>query len=217
VKFAQALQIAFVATAAIGVFSFVRTAQDAEARRLCTSVCRLRPNYAARNRLVPDFELPKLGGGVYRMSAQRGKTIVLNFWTKNCQPCMEEMPSVAMLSQMLGSVPGAELVTISTDETMQDVEATLRSVLNAPAPFVVLHDPEGKVVTGLFGTKLYPETWIIDPKGVIRARIDGARNWSDPLTVDYLKLLKEPRSCQVSFEAGQPSGPWAGMCSETSP
>ncbi len=216
-KLVQALQIGFVATAAIGVFSFVRTLADAEARRLCTSVCRLHPDYAGRNRTAPDFELPRLGGGTFRMSAERGKTVVLNFWTKNCQPCMDEMPSLVALSQMLGSVPGAELVTISTDETLQDVEATLTSVLSGPAPFIVLHDPEAKVVSELFGTKLYPETWFIDPAGVIRARVDGARDWSDPLVVDYVKLLREPRSCQVGFEAGQPTGPWQGLCAEVSP
>ena len=34
-----------------------------------------------------------------------------------------------------------------------------------------------KVVGDSFGTKLYPETWFIDPKGVVRARVDGARSW----------------------------------------
>ena len=61
-KSAQLAQLLVVAAAAFGVYSFARTARDGEARRVCTSLCALAPNYAGRNRLAPDFELPSLTG-----------------------------------------------------------------------------------------------------------------------------------------------------------
>jgi hypothetical protein len=41
----------------------------------------------------------------------------------------------------------------------------------------------------MYGTLKYPETWIVDARGVIRLRVDGARNWSDPLSLDVLDLF----------------------------
>jgi hypothetical protein len=54
---------------------------------------------------------------------------------------------------------------------------------------MILFDPQRSVVTGKFGTRLFPETWIIDPEGVIRARFDRAIPWDNPVLVDYLQSL----------------------------
>jgi len=51
----------------------------------------------------------------------------------------------------------------------------------------VLFDPDRKIITGKFGTRLFPETWIIDPRGVVRLRVDGARDWSSALSVEAIK------------------------------
>jgi hypothetical protein len=82
-------------------------------------------------------------------------------------------------------------------------------------PFEVLIDPDAKVVADRFGTKLYPETWFIDPKGVIRARFDAARDWASPLTIDLAESLTNPLQCQVLFSARNPHGPMADLCGET--
>ena len=76
-------------------------ARDAETRRACVPACAMRPNYAGRNRTAPDFELEDVKGGKVRLSEYRGKTVVLNFWTTTCQPCLEEMPSIAELAKVL--------------------------------------------------------------------------------------------------------------------
>lgn len=210
----QLLQLGFVAAAALGVFSFVRTGIDAEQRRMCTPLCAMGPQYAARNRLAPDFELPKLGGGTARLSDYRGQVVVLNFWTKNCQPCLDEMPALEALSKRLETDPGKTLITVTIDESTQDADTTLRSVLGHKPTFTVLIDPQARVVTDLFGTKLFPETWFIDPEGVIRARIDGARQWDGPMPVDLADALKSPSTCSIEFVQGQPQGKWAWLCSD---
>ena len=61
---------------------------------------------------------------------------------------------------------------------------TLKVTLNGDPPFPVLFDPDSKVVLDQYGTKLFPETWIIDPKGVIRARLDGAKDWKSSLVME---------------------------------
>lgn len=214
-KPAQLAQLVVVAVAAFGVYSFARTARDGEARRVCTSLCALSPSYAGRNRTVPDFELPSLTGEKVRISSFRGKVVILNFWTKNCRPCLEEMPSLAELGQVLKTKKDIALVTVSTDDGAEDVKGTLMSALgSASPPFVVLIDQDAKIVGDAFGTKLYPETWFIDPKGVIRARVDGARNWDGSIAVGFAESLKDPYACDVGFLRGRPTGEQAGLCSE---
>lgn len=204
-QFSQFAQIGVVIFAAVGVYGFVAAARDGEERRDCSALCALKPAYAARNRTAPDFELPSLSGGKRRLSDYRGKTVILNFWTKNCRPCLEEMPSLANLARSLREHPKVVLLTVSTDDSLEDARDTLKSVLGGDAPFEVMLDSDSKVVGGLYGTKLYPETWFIDPKGVIRARFDGARDWASALSVDLAESLATPSpfSCNVQFEKGQ--------------
>lgn len=216
VQFPQIAQLGFVVLTALGVHGFVTAARDGETRRACAALCALRPNYAASNRLAPGFELPSLDGGKVRLQDYRGKTVILNFWTKTCQPCLEEMPSIANLAKALQSHPGVALLTISTDESFEDVRATMQSVLGAQAPFPILLDPDAQVVTAKFGSKLFPETWFIDPEGVIRARFDGQRDWASPLTIDLANAIRFPIGCEVTFLGGRPSGPAAAECSDLS-
>lgn len=216
-KVSQLAQLVFIVLAAIGVYSFVSSARDGERRRVCTPLCAMGPNYADLNRTAPDFELPKLGGGTVKLSDYRGKVVILNFWTKSCRPCLEEMPSLAELAALLEKKPGVELLTICTDETAEDAEATLRSILGTVPPFVTAIDADSEIVADKYGTKLYPETWFIDGQGVIRARFDGARDWATPLTLEFADSLKDPMPCAVQFIGGKPKGQSATICEDFLP
>jgi peroxiredoxin len=211
------VQSAFAAAAAVAVFAFVRTAYDAEARRACSPLCALHPDYAGSNRIAPDFTLPKITGGVGHLSDYRGQVVVLNFWTKSCKPCLDEMPSLAYFARVLASRSGMKLVAVSTDDSLEDVKSTIESVLGGPAPFDVFVDPDARVVTGKYGTKLYPETWFIDRNGIIRARVDGARDWSQPMPLVYAQTLQIPTTCTIRVQRGEPEGEWARICEDVPP
>lgn len=218
VKPTQLAQLIVVAIAAVAVYSFARTARDAEMRRVCTTLCALGPEYAGRNRTAPDFELDALKGGKVRLSSLRGKVVILNFWTKTCRPCLEELPSLAELGKVLEGRRDIALVTISTDDGAEDVRGTLKSVIGTDdPPFAVLIDSDASVVRGKYGTRLFPETWFIDARGVIRARIDGARNWDGSIPVDFAESLKDPYACEVTFSRGRASGEHAGICGDVTP
>ena len=135
---------------------------------------------------MPDFTLQDRDGRPWRMSEQRGRVVVLNFWTITCQPCVEEMPALEELARIVGDRDDIELVSISTDRTWDEVGTVVRPT----SALRVLLDPEKSVVRDLFGTRLYPETWIVDPHGVIRARVDGARDWSSAVALDLLESFR---------------------------
>ncbi len=140
-------------------------------------------HYLGNDRLVPDFELQDQAGNTFRMSETRGRVVVLNFWTITCGPCIEEMPSLVELARIFADRDDVELVTISTDRSWDEV----RTVMPPGAPLRVLLDQDRSVVRGRFGTRMYPETWIVDRRGVVRLRIDGARAWSSAIAVDAIE------------------------------
>jgi peroxiredoxin len=210
---AVAAQLGFIALAAAGVYAFVGAAQRDMRRTGCSALCRLGPTYAGGDRRAPDFELPDMTGQKVRLSSFRGKTVILNFWTKTCGPCLEEMPSIAELAKIAAQRTDFVVLTVSTDEGPDAVRDTLKVTLKDDPSPVVLFDPESEVVGTRYGTRLFPETWIIDKEGVIRARFDGAKKWSTPLAVEVVEKLGGG-ACPMEFSKGTPRGTFAGLCSD---
>jgi peroxiredoxin len=204
--------LAFVVAAAVGVYAFVSVAKEGESRRRCSPTCVLRPTYAGFERKAPDFKLKDGTGKVVSLDSYRGKVVVLNFWTKTCGPCLDEMPELADLARILKPMSDVAVVTVSTDDTAEDANGTLKSVLKGEVPFPVLIDPDAVNVAGKYGTTLYPETWIIDKEGVIRARFDGAREWAGAAVVQYVEQLRTGGYCEVQARDGRFVGKDAPLC-----
>jgi peroxiredoxin len=213
-RIARAAQLAFVVVAAFFAYAFVATAKDGELRRNCSAVCAMAPNYAARARRAPDFEFKNLAGKPVRLSSFRGRVVILNFWSRACPPCLEEMPSLETLAQRLAKRSDAVLLTISTDESADEAADAIRSLLGESSALEVLVDPGGDEVRRLFGTRLFPETWFIDGDGVVRARIDGARDWASPLALELVESLSQPLACPIEFQKAEPVGVAATLCAE---
>lgn len=214
--FAPIAHLAFVAAAAVGVYSFVSVAKEAETRRRCAPTCLLRPNYAGYEKKAPSFELKDVAGKSVSLESYKGKVVILNFWTKTCGPCMEEMPEIADLARILAPLDDVAVVTISTDETAEEARDTLKAVLRGDPPFSVLMDPDVKVVRDKYGTTLYPETWIIDKRGVIRARFDGAREWSSATVVQLVEQIRGGSFCPAEARDGKFVGDGARLCETVS-
>ena len=140
-------------------------------------------HYLGNELLAPDFTLNDRNGKPWRLRDQRGKVVVMNFWTITCQPCVEELPSFLELADMAAAHDDIEVVAVTTDRDFREVATLFPSQFRLK----VLFDPERKVVRDKYGTKLFPETWIIDGRGVVRMRVDGRRNWSDALTFDAIE------------------------------
>jgi len=195
--------IAGVIVLALGaplVFSYAYALADGETRRKETPLRALLGNetyerlargekteehYFGNSLLAPDFTLTDQHGKPWRLRDQRGKVVVLNFWTLTCQPCVEELPSLIELSQILEHDDDIEVVALSTDKDWNEV----RTLFPPGNRLRVLFDPERKIVRDKYGTRLFPETWIIDRRGVVRLRVDGRRDWSNALTIDAIKSV----------------------------
>ena len=136
-------------------------------------------------RLAPDFAVPDLSGQAVRLSALRGKVVLLNLWTTWCPPCREEMPSMQRLYERLRG-RGLELLAVSQDEDGQRVVEPF--VRELKLSFPVLIDPDHQV-GDRYGVWGYPETFVIDRAGHVVERVIGPRDWASPEEVASLEAL----------------------------
>src|SRR4029079_15623421 len=100
------------------------------------------------------------------------------------------------------------------DDGPNDARARLKGGIREVPPFEILFDPDSKIVGGKFGTHLFPETWIVDKRGVIRARFDGARAWSNAAVVEFIDQIRAGGHCPVDIREGHPSGEGARVCGD---
>jgi peroxiredoxin len=213
---ATAAQCAFIVVAAMLVYGFVTMCKDAERRRTCGAACLLHPDYLGADRRAPDFSLSDLRGRRVALTSLRGKVVLLNFWSKTCGPCLEEMPDLAELARLLRSRRDVEVIAVSTDEGPTDVLQTLHTALKEEPPFTVLLDPDSSIVGAKYGTHMYPETWFVDKRGVIRARFDGIRDWNSALVLDFIDDLRRGDICEARVDGSSLSGRAASVCEELS-
>jgi len=127
-------QLTFVVIAALFVYGFVAVTKEGETRRVCSAPCFLHPDYMAADRRAPDFSLKDLRGNTVTLASLQGKVVILNFWTKTCGPCLEEMPELAELTKILRDRPDVAVVTVSVDDGPDDIKPTLQTVLREPPP-----------------------------------------------------------------------------------
>jgi peroxiredoxin len=139
--------------------------------------------------VAADFALSDLSGRAVRLSALRGRVVLVNLWATWCPPCREEMPSMERLYQKMHD-RGVELLAVSEDESekREDVQAFVRDV---NATFPVLLDPDREVGL-LYGVWGYPETFVIDREGRVAERVIGPRKWDSPESVAAIEALLAP-------------------------
>jgi cytochrome c biogenesis protein CcmG/thiol:disulfide interchange protein DsbE len=114
---------------------------------------------------APALELPKLsGGGKGSLADYRGEVVVLNFWASWCEPCREESPLLQRWHRRMagngGTVLGVDVLDVTGDAEDFIDEYGLT--------YPMLKDKAGDALES-FGVVAYPETFVIDRDGRIRA------------------------------------------------
>ncbi|MEM8745500.1 MAG: TlpA disulfide reductase family protein [Actinomycetota bacterium] len=107
-------------------------------------------------------------GRPFDLSRRRGSWVVLNFFASNCVPCIREHPElIEFVDQQreLGS-EGAEFYSVVFGDTRSRVEAFFEE---RGGDWPVIYS-DGDVLPVAFGVNLVPETWIVDPQGIVCAR-----------------------------------------------
>ena len=133
---------------------------------------------------APDFVLTDLEGGRFYLSAQKGKVILLNFWSVHCVPCLQEMPLLQKLQEDY-SGKGASVIGICTDPGEAGYIDSFLKGLSVTYP--VLMDTENKV-SSLYNIHALPATYIIDQQGMIQYNTTG---YTEGYVKTYISKLDE--------------------------
>lgn len=131
----------------------------------------------------------------------RGKVVVLNFWASWCPPCIDETPSLMQMQQELRS-KGVVVLAVSVDE---DANAYQQFLKDHSVDFLTVRDPDQKS-NELYGTYMFPETYIIDRNGILRRKFIGEVQWTQPDIIKYLSDLAGTGEPKLETAKGREAG-----------
>ena len=119
--------------------------------------------------VAPELALRDLNGRTVRLSAYRGKVVVINFWATWCPPCRAEMPDLIRLQREYAS-HGLQIIGITfPPENKTRVQRFARSLkVNYP---IVLGTRQ--IRDRFSSEEVLPLTVVIDRDGKVNDIISG--------------------------------------------
>ncbi len=117
------------------------------------------------NQPVPDFALPDLAGGMYRLSAVRGRIVIVNFWSAEC-PHSERTDRLLLEDCVRW---GEEVIWLTVAANRNESAEMVRKVAETRHLPRVLLDAECRVAD-LFGAQTTPHVFVSDRQGILRYR-----------------------------------------------
>jgi peroxiredoxin len=130
---------------------------------------------------APDFTVADSASSIH-LSAYRGKVVLLNFWASSCGPCVQETPALIALHH---EHPDLAILAVSADE---DPDAYRRFLARFHVDLTTVRDPN-QTAARLYGSSIWPETYIIDRKGILRRKVVGDPDWFNPEIRTFLQGL----------------------------
>ena len=113
-----------------------------------------------------------------RLSAFKGRAVVLNLWATWCAPCVKEMPTLAAL-QTAEAGHAVKVVPVSMDTSGETDKA--KAFMAAHPPLGFYQDAKYAFMTGLKPQLAgFPTTVLIDRSGMERAVYAGDTDWDSP-------------------------------------
>ena len=119
---------------------------------------------------APDFELPLLAGGTFKLSEQKGKVVVIDFWATWCGPCVRALPEMKKLAETYAENPDVVVVGFSTDEEKNRGQVEKLVAKNKLAYPIGLGPAEAKTAFKVSGI---PCIVVVGQDGVVQGRRVG--------------------------------------------
>ncbi len=118
--------------------------------------------------VAPELVGTTLDGGDFDIDDHRGEWVLVNFFATWCPPCVEEHPELIRFAEQ--SAGAAQVVSVAFDDTEVDAVETFFAENGGDWP-VITGGADGASLD--YGVKKLPESFIVDPAGVIVAKING--------------------------------------------
>lgn len=117
------------------------------------------------NQPVPDFELPDLDGNLHRLSQNRGKIVIVNFWSCECPH--SERTDKAIMAMFVQWSDDVTMLSIASNRS-ESAEAVKTAAEARSLPTVLL-DADCRVAD-LFEAQTTPHVFVVDREGILRYR-----------------------------------------------
>jgi cytochrome c biogenesis protein CcmG/thiol:disulfide interchange protein DsbE len=118
---------------------------------------------------APPIEGKTLDGEQFSLADHEGQWVLLNFFASWCIPCLEEHPELQAFDAAHRAEGDAVLVS-ATFENRADEAREFFEEHGGTWP--VIDDPENRLGVA-YGVPQVPETFLIDPNGIVRERFAG--------------------------------------------
>jgi peroxiredoxin len=128
----------------------------------------------SRPKFADDFTIPTADGKSFKLSAQRGRPVFINFWATWCPPCLEEMPALERLWRSQKDA-GFVMLAVTVDA---NPKLAAPFVERHGLTFVVGHDPKMELAN-TYGVRALPSSFVIDRDGRLTAMAIGPRVWDN--------------------------------------
>ncbi len=125
-----------------------------------------------------DYQLKDMDGNIHRVSDNRGKWLVINFWASWCPPCIKEMPEIERFYQENKTT--AQVWGVTFEDS--DKEKIQQFVAQLGVTYPILgygQDP----LTGFGDVNVLPTTFVIDPDGLFFHRFEGPITAQDIINI----------------------------------
>lgn len=132
--------------------------------------------------VLREATLRGLNGPDQKLSAFRGKPLIINVWASWCPPCIAEMGS---LERLAWSDLGQQftVIGISTDDHPEAAKGFLRKS-RATLNHYIDRQLE---LEHMLGADRLPLTLLIDAKGRVLNKVVGAREWDGPQALQLIR------------------------------
>ena len=120
------------------------------------------------NKPAVDFSLKGLEGNVVKLSALKGKVVVIDFWATWCGPCVASFPFLQKIYEKYKSNPDVMILALNTWENEEGAEreAKVKKFMDEKKyTFPVLFDDN---IVYKYGVDGIPTKFFIDKKGMIQ-------------------------------------------------
>lgn len=204
----------------VAVVGTVRKKKDASAIRV-DALEVIAPSIAEREAAnvvggEVDLTLKDLFGAEQRLSALKGRIVVLNFWATYCVPCRREMPDLAVIQNEYAAL-GVQVVGASTDvaedraKVLQFIKETkinfpvwtgattadmMRFGLGAALPGTVIVGRDGRIAKVMSG---------IVNQAELKKQVDAMLATAEATAAKERKMGEEERRRQVASAKERPS------------
>ena len=112
----------------------------------------------ASSSVVPEFELPLLGGGTLSSDELKGRPVVINVWASWCGPCRQEAPEFERIWKAYRG-RGLRVIGVNTQDTD---EGARRFVDEYGVTYPIVRDAEQSLYRDLTDIDGLPQTFFIN-------------------------------------------------------